>query len=131
MNNASSVQFPQAVLYRAAMLGEISILGVDQPHARVRPADLLSLRSPAVAVIAANSGPGTVTAARMLRSWARVAIVHAVIERPQEYEVVSVAVQAYRRVLLVETVPSLARSWAAFLRERLPVSGWLAGGVIL
>ena len=128
---APETSFPQSVLYRAAVLGQISIVGVDDPGLRVRPEILRSVRQPALAVIAANAGPGRFPAARVMRAWARVGIVHAIEEREREYVTVAETVQVYRRVLLVETLPSLATLWLSFLREHVPATGWMPGRPLL
>ena len=124
--------FPQAVLLRAAVVGEISFVGIDDPAIRLKPGFIGRLHTPALAVLVANIGPGKVKAAKSLRDWAKISIVHAIREDPRDYAMIADIVHKNHRVLLVETVPSLAMMWIAYLRERNPATfGWVAGkGVI-
>lgn len=128
---AITADFPQSVLLRGAALGRFDLLGIDAPETRLGSDFLKSVRDPALAVIAANVGPGRVLSAKLLLSWARIGIVHAVEERSKEYRTVSELIPVYRRVLLIETMPPLAMMWLSFLRERIPATGWTPGRGLL
>lgn len=120
--------FPQAVILEAAQAGTITFLGIDDPAAKLDRSLINRVRAPALAVIAANLGPGRIRPAHPLRDWAELAIVHAIRESPADYYMILEIVLKRRRVLLVETMPSLAMLWIAFLREQIPLTfGWVAG----
>lgn len=128
MGTAAPDTFPQAVIMDAARSGAITFLGIDDPAARLDRGLIARVRAPALAVVAAGVGPGRVREAHALRNWTELAIVHAIREDAADYAMILDIVLKRRRVLLIETTPSLAMVWITFLREQIPRTfGWVAG----
>ena len=122
---------PQAPILAAIEAQEIAFLGIEDETTRIRPAQIQGLGEPSLAVVIGNHGPGRVVAARPLRAWARVGLIYAKSEQRDDYLSLLGVVQAFRRVLLIETVPSVAPAWFAFLGDRIPTTGLVAGRSLL
>ena len=122
---------PHTPLTAAIDAGQIGFLGVEDDLLRIRPGQMAQLGEPCLATVIANFGPGRFCAARPLRAWARVAVIHAKSEQVSDYQAVVGAVFAFQRLLLIETMPSIATAWYSFLSARIPTTGWVAGRPLL
>ena len=108
---------PQAPILSAVIRGEISLSASDSPDDRITNATLSRRAGPSLFATCANCGPGRVRHAKVVRTWCRLAILHAAEERAEDYIQVVECTRTYRSVWLIETTAPLAATWLAFLRE--------------
>ena len=105
----------QAPLARAVGDGFFGMLGSDHSQDSISKYRLAALPEPYLVCVSANQGPEQTACARYMRDWCAFGVVHARDEHVDDYKAIARLVPLHRRVLLVETTPTHAAAWLAFL----------------
>jgi hypothetical protein len=118
----TAMQAPALPVIRAAADGLIAAVNISDPSAKWPERELARFRRPVLLIVAddleperPSTPPSGWRCARMLRAWAKSAIVHGAGGEAEHYRLVVVAALTTGRAVMVETSSTCAVPWAEFL----------------
>lgn len=109
---------PHAVLVQGVADRRFGMLCSDHPSDNLSRSKLDAMGEPGLVAVVSDDSPQRTARARDMRTWCAYAIVLDTQHPRETYERIAAIVPVYRRVLLIETLPTYTADWLAFLASK-------------